>query len=140
MQIIINIPLKVQIINGGFPVSIAPKGESWSSSQLQDYKDRRGVYIHHCSGKILYIGKTTRGDYGTFGERLRREFQETASGNSELYQLLSSQTDVVKAYCIDESDIDMMIDHGSVPLNPIRKALILEQVLIGIFEPGGNKI
>ncbi len=139
MNISINIPTKAQIVNGGFPVKVAKAGEKWSKGQVGDYADKRGVYIHHSKGKILYVGKTTSGDYGTFGERLRREFQESASSSSVLHQLLASQPEPVRTYFLDLSDLDMMVDPGPMTLTPERKALIMEQVRIGIYEPDGNR-
>jgi hypothetical protein len=138
MQLTITIPTKAEIVSGGFEITIAPKGESWQKSQLGDYQDRRGVYIHHSNGRLLYIGKATAGQYGTFGERLRREFQETSSSASALHQLLKTQTHAIRTYCLDLDDLDMMVDPGPMPLDRERKALIMEQVLIGIFKPEGN--
>ena len=140
MQITINIPTKADIINGGFVVSVAAEGESWSKSQLGHYADKSGVYIHHSNGKILYIGKTTTGSWGNFGERLRREFQKTASSNSALYQLLASQQHPIKVYLLDLEDIDMMVNPGPMQLSQLRKALIMEQTLIGLYEPEGNRV
>jgi hypothetical protein len=140
MEVRLQIPTKAQILSGGFVIHAAPAGQSWSKAQLGDYADLRGVYIHHCNGAILYIGKTTGGDYGTFGERLRREFQETASANSSLHQLLCEQLGEIRTYCLDFQDLDMMVDQGPMTLTPERKALIMEQVLIGIYLPPGNKV
>ena len=139
MNITISIPTKAQIINGGFKVHAAQAGKSWSKSQFGDYAAKKGVYIHHSNGAILYIGKTTDGDYGTFGERLRREFQEKASSRSALHQLLVRQSQPIKSYLIDLDDLEMMIDAGAVKLSSEAKALIMEQVLIGIYNPCGNK-
>lgn len=140
MQLTITIPIKADIVNGGFVVSVANKGESWSKTQLGHYADKSGVYIHHSNGKILYIGKATSGDWGNFGERLRREFQKTSSSNSQLYQLLYSQKNPIKAFLLDLDDIDMMVNPGPMQLSPSRKALIMEQTLIGLYEPEGNKV
>jgi hypothetical protein len=41
---------------------------------------------------------------------------------------------------LDLDDIDMMVDSGSIQLTKERKALIMEQILIGVFSPEGNKI
>jgi len=139
MNITISIPTKAQIVNGGFEVHVATPGTSWSKTQLGDYADRKGVYIHHSNGKLLYIGKATSGQFGTFAERLRREFQEKAASNSPLHQLLVSQKNKIRSYLIDLDDVDMMIDPGSMDLTPDRKALIMEQVLVGIYQPEGNK-
>jgi|SRR5690554_2795438 len=140
MQLTISIPTRAQIINGGFDISIASPGEAWSKSQLGDYSGKSGVYILHSNGRIIYIGKTTEGDYGNFGERLRRHCQEKASNNSPLYQALLAETNPVKAYLLDLMDIDMMIDQGPLTLSQVRKALIMEQALIGIYEPPSNRI
>ena len=138
MNITISIPTKAQIISGGFEVHVAATGASWSKSQLGDYADKKGVYIHHSRGKLLYIGKSTSGQFGTFGERLRREFQTLAAANSTLHQLLAGQKQKIQTYLIDLEDLDMMIDSGSIALTAERKALIMEQVLIGIYQPPGN--
>jgi excinuclease UvrABC nuclease subunit len=142
MEIKVKIPIKADIVFQGLPITTSPAGSAttWSKEQLGDYADRSGVYIHHCDSKILYVGKTTSGHYGTFAERLRREFQEKASSNSALYQLLYSQAKTIKTFLLDLDDLDMMVDSGSIQLTKERKALILEQILIGVFQPEGNKI
>jgi hypothetical protein len=140
MHISLQIPTKAQIVNGGFAVTVAIDGAAWSKAQLGDYANARGVYIHHCRGRILYIGKTTTGEYGTFGERLRREFQTKASSNSALHQLLCEQKGELRTYLLDLQDLDMMVDPGPMELPPERKALIMEQVLIGLYTPPGNKV
>src|SRR5205823_2097189 len=133
MEVKLQIPTKAQIISGGFTVKVAPDGKSWKKKQLGAYADRRGVYVHHCNGAILYVGNTTIGDNGTFGERLRRQFHESAASKSKLHQLLCEQTDVIRTYCLDLQDLDMMVDAASMSLARERKALIMEQVLIGIY-------
>jgi len=142
MEIKVKIPIKADIVFQGLDVLIshADKGTTWRKSQLGDYANRSGVYILHCDSKILYVGKTTSGKWGTFSERLRREFQEKASGNSNLFQLLKRQVNTVKAFMLDLDDIDMMVDGGSLQISKERKALIMEQILIGVFQPEGNKI
>jgi hypothetical protein len=138
MEVRLSIPTKAQIISGGFVVSVSTSGEEWSKSQLGDYANAKGVYVHHSGGRILYVGKTTEGAYGTFGERLRREFQTKASGDSALHQLLARQTREIRSYCLDLEDLDMMVDPGPMILERERKALIMEQVLIGLYRPEGN--
>ena len=139
MQLSINIPTRAQIINGGFPVNISAAGGTWLKSQLGDYANKSGVYIFHANRKIRYVGKTTQGPFGTFGERLRRHCQKAASGNSSLYRCLTKQSATVFVYLFDLQDIEMMIDQGPMTLSAVRKALIMEQTLIGIFEPPENK-
>ncbi|MDB4662913.1 hypothetical protein OAE61_04705 [Verrucomicrobiales bacterium] len=140
MEVKISIPTKAQIFSGGFEIATAIEGASWSKSQLGDYGSKSGVYVLHSDGRILYIGKTTEGEYGNFGERLRRHFQEKASQNSRVHKLLVGQTNPIRAYLLDLEDLGLMIDHGSAELTGERKALIMEQVLIGIFTPMGNAI
>jgi hypothetical protein len=142
MEIKVKIPIKADIVFQGIPIITSPadSGTTWTKEQLGDYANRSGVYIHHCDGKILYVGKTTIGQYGNFAERLRREFQEKASSNSSLFQLLHSQTKTIKTFLLDIEDLDMMVDSGSIQLSKERKALIMEQILIGVFQPEGNKI
>jgi hypothetical protein len=139
MQLSVSIPTRAQIVNGGVVLTIARTGTEWLKAQLGDYADKSGVYILHANGRLLYIGKTTHGAFGTFAERLRRHCQEKASGNSRLFQSLCSQTEPVRAYLLDLIDIDMMIDQGPLRLSQERKALIMEQVLIGIYEPPENR-
>lgn len=112
MQLLINVPTRAQIVNGGFQLVIAPTGTEWLKSQLGDYANKSGVYILHANGKILYVGKTTKGEFGTFAERLRRHCQEKAAGNSVLHRRLRKQSEPVRAYLIDLEDLDMMIDPG----------------------------
>ena len=140
MQLTINVPIKADIVNGGFEVAIARQGEQWLRAQLGDYADRRGVYIHHSNGSILYIGKATTGEWGKFGERLSREFQMTAGQNSRIHQLLEAQPHPIGTYLLDLGDIDMMVNPGPMRLSRERKALIMEQVLIGLYDPVGNLV
>jgi hypothetical protein len=141
MQISITIPLKADIVHSiKFPVAVSSGGVTWRRGQLGDYAGKRGVYIHHSNGKILYVGKATEGRHGIFGERLRREFHDTAAGGSRLHQLLASQTEHIYCYFLDLQDVDAIVNSGSMTLSPERKALILEQVLIGIYNPEGNAV
>jgi hypothetical protein len=139
MQIVISVPTKAQILAGGFTVACAGVDQEWNKSQLKDYANRKGLYVHHSNGCILYVGKTTEGRWGTFGERLRREFQEKASGNSRLHRLLRSQEMPVFSYCLDLDEVDKLVNPGPMHLRQERKALIVEQVLIGVYSPEGNE-
>ena len=131
--------MKSDIVNGGVVVSVARNDEPWSISQLGQHAHKSGVYIHHSNGEILYIGKTTKGDYGNFGERLRREFQKKASKDSPLYQLLARQENTIKTYCIEIEAIDGLVRSEQMQIPVVRKALIMEQALIGVYNPEGNK-
>lgn len=138
MNIKVEIPIKAQILSGGFEVKPAPDGASWSKAQLGEYAGKSGVYVLHSNGTILYVGKTTVGEYGNFGERLRRHFHEKAAQNSRVHKLLVKQTKPIRAYLLDLEDLDLMIDHASASLTKERKALVMEQLLIGLYDPKGN--
>ena len=138
MKIEAEIPTKSQIINGGFVCKPTAKGVKGQKPDFGDYSDKKGVYVFHSNGKLLYVGKTTDGDYGTFKERLYRHLSEGPAVNSKVHQLLIQQKKDVKAYLLDLLDIDMMINSGAIKLDPINKALIMEQMLIGVFSPIGN--
>lgn len=118
---------------------VAPKNSSWSKACLGQYADLRGVYVHHSNNEILYIGQTVKGKWGTFGERLRREFQETSSQSSRLYKFLAGQKGQVKTTCFNLEEINTLVGDPSNRLSSENKALIFEQVLIGIHQPEGNK-
>ena len=116
------------------------RGDTWSKIQLGDYANKSGVYIHHSNQKILYVGKTTTGKWGNFGERLRREFQYTSSQNVHLHQLLASQKNPIYTYFIDIERIEIMIGSDTPPeLSRETKVLIIERVLIDLYKPEGNK-
>ena len=84
----------------------ADSSVKWTKTQLGDYEDRSGLYIHHCEGKILYIRKTTTGQIWNFGERLCREFQERGSQSRDLFQILNSQTKAIKTILLNLNDLD----------------------------------
>jgi hypothetical protein len=140
VQVIVNIPIKAQILAGGVIVRTAVGGTQWLKSQLGGYADKSGVYVLHSDWRILYVGKTTEGDYGNFGERLRRHFHDTASQTSKVHQLLIQQTGEIRAYLLDLEDLDLMIDHASASLTRERKALVMEQLLIGLYDLPGNSV
>ena len=141
MRLFINIPIKKSdIFKSGVPIKVAKRrGDRWSRKQLGDFADRSGVYVLHNKKKILYVGKTTSGTWGVFGERLRREFQFTSSSNSHLHNLLARQKKKIYAYIIDFEKIEKIVRPKEVKLQKEKKALVLEQCLIGIFNPEGNR-
>jgi len=132
-------PKRRYVLEQGIQLRVARPGESWEKKQLGRYADKRGVYVHHDGQHILYVGNTTKGDYGTFGERFRRECQQKASGNSSLYRLLLSRKSPVHTYLLDYRALDRLVDSGPLKLTKPRKALIMEQLLIGAFKPKGNQ-
>ena len=142
MQVSINIPLKADIVHSvRFKMEVVRPGSSaqWRKAQVGHYAEKRGVYIHHSDGEILYVGNTTRGAYD-FYQRLRREFHPTTSGNSPLYRLLAEHPKDIYTYFLDLDDIDAMVDAGPMSLTKERKALLMELTLIGIYAPRGNSL
>jgi hypothetical protein len=71
---------------------------------------------------------------------MRREFHETSASNDYLHRFIKEYVDCVKTRFLDLDEIDKMIDSGEIELTPQRKALILEQILIGQYRPKGNRM
>ena len=96
------------------------------------------MYILHSGAGILYVGQTTTGKFGTFGERLRRHFHGPSSAESATHRLLV-QSGPIRAHLIDLETVDALVSSDGETLTKARKALVLEQVLIGLFAPPGNR-
>ncbi|RZJ34508.1 MAG: GIY-YIG nuclease family protein [Flavobacterium sp.] len=139
MEINIKAPSREDILSSGIVVVPAINGASWRSiERLGAFAHRSGVYIHHCNGEILYVGQTTRGgQWGTFGERNRRHFQLKASGNSKHHQRLCAQKHPIMVCMFDLDMVDQMVQ-TSLPFEREHKALMLEQLFIGMYRPIGN--
>ena len=69
----IDLPEAREVLKSGCSVPIASKGVTWSASCLGEMAKKKGVYVIHHVGEILYVGKT-EGPTMDFGTRLRREF------------------------------------------------------------------
>jgi len=102
----IDLPSKEQLISGGIVIPLAPKGDSWSKKSLQGFSKKSGVYIHYCDDEIIYVGQTTSGKRGTFGDRMRREFHETSASNDYLHRFIKEHVDCVKTRFLDLDEID----------------------------------
>ncbi len=138
-EITIRVPNRNHVLRFAKAVPVALPGETWKKGTLRGYADARGVYVHCAGRQVLYVGNTTKGAYGTFGERLRREFQQKASGHSKLYGLLRRHRTRVRTFFMNYDVLDQCVISEAAALSPSRKALIMEQVLIGVLEPEGNK-
>jgi excinuclease UvrABC nuclease subunit len=136
----IDLPSKEELISGGIVIPLAPKGDSWSKKSLGVFSKKSGVYIHYCDREIIYVGQTTSGRRGTFGDRMRREFHETSASNDYLHRFIKEHVECVKTRFLDLDEIDKIVIAESITLTPQRKALILEQILIGQYEPKGNRM
>jgi hypothetical protein len=146
MKLTAKIPNRSSIVHRGYKIKIAPTGVEWLKSQLGEYADESGVYIHVSKEQIIYIGKTSKErpskgiikkDWASFAERLRREFQETSSQNSRLHQFLRKKKPITTVM-FNLKEINNIIIGRKLTLH--RKALILEQILIAVFLPAGNRI
>jgi hypothetical protein len=139
MEIQIKVPTLDEIFKRGIPLPVVTEG--WYRDCLGDYAYKSGVYIHHAQQSILYVGQTTKGgDWGNFAERLRRECHLKASQNSPLYQLLFQNVEYAKTTLYPFDEIELMFS-GSIKekMSIERMALILEQFMIAVYNPIGNK-
>jgi hypothetical protein len=89
MKLQIEIPSLEDIVTKGCRVPLAPGGQQWKSKCLGQAGKGKGVYVIHHNGELQYIGKTN-GPSMSFSTRLRREFQEKASGGKHIYPKLAS--------------------------------------------------
>jgi len=140
MQITVTIPTRADIVHStAFTISVVPKDSpnKWSKDALGSYADEQGVYVIHSNGQILYVGQTTGGE-NTFNRRLLCHFRETSNPDKKKYEFFAKQTKPVHIYFLELADIDKLVDPGSMTLSAKKKALIMEQLLIGIYEPIGN--
>ena len=137
----VSYPTKAQILSGGFQIACAIGDKKWNKSQLGEYADSKGVYVHHCNGAILYVGQTTLGELATFAERLRREFRPRPDTKhwDALQSLLASQKHPIHSYLLDYQDLDVLVDSGPISIKPEAKAMIMEQILIAVYNPPGNR-
>lgn len=136
----INLPSKEELLSKGIVIPLAPRGDSWSKKSLGSFSKKSGVYIHYCDQEIVYIGQTTSGKRGNFGDRMRREFHETSASNDYLHNFIKEHLHCVRTRFLDLDEIDRIVVADSINLTPQRKALILEQILIGQYEPKGNRM
>src|SRR5262249_14294701 len=133
----VDVPPKSEVLASGFVVPIVARGTTWSITCLHDFARRSGVYALHSDGEVLYVGQTTAGgNYGKFGERLRRHCHGPSAADSATHRLLASKTKPIRAYLMDLGEVDTRV---VVELPKERKALILEQILIGLWQPPGNR-
>lgn len=79
MRLTIDIPDPQEAMSHACLVPLAKRGISWRASCLGENAKETGVYVIHHAGSIKYVGKTDAPTM-SFAMRLRREFQEAASG------------------------------------------------------------
>ena len=115
--------------------------KDFNSLELDEYKEKYGVYIHYQNDKILYVGQTTaESTYGNFRGRLKREFIKSYSHNSALFNNLlriGTVNTVLIAY--EEIDKEKIVTVTDPNITDKQKSLILEQCLIAAYNPEFNK-
>lgn len=135
-KIEIFVPKIEEILSRGIPVSLAKRGESWSERQLGEYAKKIGVYVIHHDNKIKYVGKTDEKTM-SFGMRLRREFQQSASQNRHLFpKLLGLEIPPeIKVTFFDSEEISKYVKIIDSNISDIGKIRIFEQIMIQLCNP-----
>ena len=138
----VKIPTKDYIFKHKFmSLKAVENSKDFNSLELDEYKEKNGVYIHYQKDKILYVGQTTKeSTYGNFRGRLKREFIKSYSHNSALFNNLL-QTGTVKTVLIDYEEInnEKIVTVTDPNITDRQKSLILEQCLIAAYNPEFNK-
>lgn len=95
-----------------------------------------GVYVIHHAGDIKYVGKTN-GPAMSLGMRLRREFQESASGGKHIYPKLASLVapPSIMVSFFPAAAIQELIQVSGMKLGSVQIIEIFEAVLIQAYEP-----
>ena len=136
MRVEIEIPAKDQIISEACHVAIAGKGAPWKESCLGQGTKESGVYVIHHGGDIKYVGKTN-GPAMSFGIRLRREFQESASGGKHIYpKLVSLSTPPpILVSLFPAAAIEKLVQVSGIKLGSHHIIEIFETALIQVYQP-----
>jgi hypothetical protein len=136
MRLTIDIPDPQQAISQACAVPLAIKGVTWKESCLGKQAKESGVYVIHHGGAIKYVGKT--GSPGmSFGMRLRREFQQTASSDRHIYPklaLLTVPPDIMVSF-FSGKDIEKLVSAEGMTLNGFQKIEIFETATIHAYHP-----
>ena len=136
MKIEIEIPIREQLLEKKFPVPIAKRGTAWSEKCLGSYAKKQGVYLIHHAGELKYVGKTDSPTM-TFGIRLRREFQESASQGKHVYPKLEKLTvpPPIEVSFLSSQEVRGVMKSDSGTLTDTQCVSILETVLVALWEP-----
>lgn len=136
MRLTIDIPEPQEAISQACPVPLAVRGVKWSASCLGQNAKETGVYVIHHGGVIKYVGNTD-GPTMSFGERLRRQFQQSASSGKHNYPklaLLSSPPDIMVSV-FSSKMIDSLVKAEGFRLNAWGKVEVFETALIHGYDP-----
>ena len=138
----VKIPTMDYLFNHKFmSLKAVENPKDFNSLELDEYKEKYGVYIHYQNDKILYVGQTTaESPYGNFKGRLEREFIKSYSHDSALFNNLL-QIGTVKTVLIDYEEInnEKIVTVTDPNITDRQKSLILEQCLIAAYNPEFNK-
>src|ERR1700685_2369760 len=136
VRLTIDIPDPQKAMSRPCPVPLAIKGVRWKESCLGERAKETGVYVIHYGGTIKYVGKTGSPSM-SYGMRLRREFQETASSGKHIYPKLASLTvppDIMVSFFSGE-DIEKLVSAEGMTLNSFEKIEIFEIAAIHAYRP-----
>lgn len=136
MRLIVEIPDRQEATSHACPVPLAQRGVRWSESCLGQNAKEAGVYVIHHAGVIEYVGKTDAPTM-SYGIRLRREFQETASSGKHNYPklaLLSVPPEIMVSFFPSKA-IDSLVIAEGFELNAWGKVEVFETVLIHAYGP-----
>lgn len=136
MHIQVTIPPKSWVTSRGVSVSVARKGERWSKAPLRESANRKGVYVIHHASCIKYVGKTD-GPKMSFGVRLRREFQESASQGRHIFPKLSrlKVPPSIKVSFFPMEMVRKLVTSRSRRLSDTQRNAIFEVALQQAYEP-----
>ena len=136
MRIQFSIPPPHDLVKSVCSVPIARRDESWSEGCLGPEGKKQGVYVIHHGDKIIYVGKTD-GPSMSFGLRLRREFQESASQGRHIFPRLAAlQSPPSISVCLlSTSAIRKMVSIEVTTLTDTELIPICEAVLIAVYKP-----
>ncbi len=117
-------------------VPIARLGEKWSELCLGPEGKKQGVYVIHHGERIVYVGKTD-GPSMTFGVRLRREFQQSASSGRHIFPKLEALTTppTIKVCLLPASVLRGMVTVSGTTLSDVELIPICEVVFIAVYKP-----
>lgn len=136
MRIEISVLPASELLSDACWVVIARRGESWSERCLGCGAKDQGVYVIHHAGKVKYVGKTD-GASMTFGTRLRREFQESASQGRHIFPRLAalSVPPEIRVCLLSASAIRKLVSVADGILTDAQLIPIYEAVLIQAYRP-----
>ncbi len=123
-------------MKGGYSVPLARKGDTWSEESLGQFAKDQGVYVIHHDGVVKYVGKTD-GPSMSFGMRLRREFQETASQRRHIYPKLEALKvpPDIKGYFFPAERIRSLVSADVTTMTDTQRIEIFEVVLAQVYKP-----